>query len=168
VGLAACSGLPLSAIAPKVRVAEIDVKRIGLLEQHFDVALRLTNPNEFDLTIEALEFEFELNGRAFAKGLSEMPTLIPATSSTVLRVDAMTQSTNLLQQIKILPETLKQGATYRIKGPCQDARFAGMAAVRAHGDRRRRREKPRRRDNLIAPHHPPQRVELHYSQRMHP
>lgn len=116
VGLAACSGLPLSAIAPKVRVAEIGVKRIGLLEQHFDVALRLTNPNEFDLTIEALEFEFELNGRAFAKGLSDMPTLIPATSSTVLRVDAMTQSTNLLQQIKILPETLKQGATYRIKG----------------------------------------------------
>jgi LEA14-like dessication related protein len=116
LGLAACSGLPLNSLAPKVSVAEVGIKSVSLLEQHFDVGLRLTNPNDFDLKIEALEFEFELNGRAFAKGLSNVPTLIPASSSTVLQVDAMTQSTNLLQQIKILPETLKEGAAYRIKG----------------------------------------------------
>jgi LEA14-like dessication related protein len=116
LGFAACSSLPLDAIAPKVSVADIDVKSVSFLEQHFDVGLRLTNTNDFDLNIEALEFEFELNGRAFAKGLSNVPTLIPASASTVLRVDAMTQSTNLLQQIKILPETLKVGAPYRIKG----------------------------------------------------
>jgi LEA14-like dessication related protein len=116
LALAACSDLPLNALAPKVSVAEVGIKSISLLEQHFDVGLRLTNPNDFDLKIEALEFEFELNGRAFAKGLSDVPTLIPASSSTVLRVDAMTESTNLLQQIKMLPETLKQGAPYRIKG----------------------------------------------------
>jgi LEA14-like dessication related protein len=116
LGFAACSSLPLDAIAPKVSVADVDVKSVSLFEQHFDVRLRLTNTNDFDLNIEALEFEFELNGRAFAKGLSNVPTRIPASASTVLRVDAMTQSTNLLQQIKILPETLKEGAPYRIKG----------------------------------------------------
>ncbi len=115
-GLAACSGLPPNVLAPKVSVAEVDIKRLGLLEQHFEVGLRIANPNNFDLDIEALEFEFELNGRAFAKGLSNVPTRIPAASSTVLRVEAMTQSVNLLQQIKTLPEILKQGADYRIKG----------------------------------------------------
>lgn len=115
--LAACSGLPLNAVPPRVSVAEVDVKRLGLFEQRFDVGLRLANPNDFDLTIEALEFELEVNGRPFAQSLSRTATLIPAASSTVLRVDAIMQSRNLIQQIRTLPpETLKDGVPYRIKG----------------------------------------------------
>ncbi|MCL5060600.1 MAG: LEA type 2 family protein [Candidatus Thermoplasmatota archaeon] len=85
--------------------------------QRFDVGLRVANPNDFDLTIEALEFELEVNGRPFAQSLSRTATLIPAASSTVLRVDAIMQSRNLIQQIRTLPpETLKDGVPYRIKG----------------------------------------------------
>jgi len=116
-GLTACSGLPYNAIPPKVSVAEVDIKRLGLFEQRFDVGLRVSNPNDFDLKIEALEFELELNGRAFAKGLSRASVLIPATSSAVLRVDAIMQSQNLIQQIRTLPpESWKDGVPYRIKG----------------------------------------------------
>lgn len=98
-------------------MADVDIKRMGLFEQHFDVGLRVSNPNEFDLKIEALEFELELNGRAFAKGLAQVSALIPATSSTVMRVDAVTQSRNLIQQIKTLPSgTLREGMPYRISG----------------------------------------------------
>ena len=100
-----------------VSVAEVEIKSLGLFEQRFDVGLRVSNPNDFDLNIEALEFELELNGRAFAKGLTRVSAMIPAISSTVMRVDAVTQSKNLLQQIKTLPsETLKEGVPYRIKG----------------------------------------------------
>ena len=117
VGQAACSGLPLNAVAPKVSLADVDIKRLGLFEQRFDVGLRINNPNDFDLKIEALEFELEVNGRPFAQSLSRTATLIPAASSTVLRVDAIMQSRNLIQQIRTLPpETLKDGVPYRIKG----------------------------------------------------
>lgn len=116
LGLTACSGLPPNVLAPRVRVAEVDIRHLGLFEQHFEVGLRIDNPNDFDLDIEALEFEFELNGRAFATGMSNVPTRVPAASSTVMQVEAMTQSVNLLQQIKSLPESLKRGADYRIKG----------------------------------------------------
>lgn len=116
-GLAACSSLPYHAKPPKVSVADVDIKSLGIFEQHFDVGLRVNNPNDFDLMIEALEFELELNGRAFAKGLTRTSALIPALSSTVLRVDAVTQSRNLIQQIKTLPaEKLKEGVPYRIIG----------------------------------------------------
>ncbi len=117
LGLAACSGLPLNAAAPKVSVAEVDVKSLGLFEQHFDVGLRVSNPNDFDLKIEALDFELELNGRPFAKGQTRVTTLIPAASDSLLRVDAVTQSKNLIQQIKTLPpDALKGGVPYRIRG----------------------------------------------------
>jgi LEA14-like dessication related protein len=117
LGLAACSGLPWNVITPKVGVAEVEIKRLGLLEQRFDVGLRISNPNDFDLTIEALEFELEVNGRPFANGLSRTSTRVPASSSAMLRVDAFMQSENLVQQFKTLtPDSLKDGVPYRIKG----------------------------------------------------
>ena len=68
LGLAACSGLPFNAVAPTVSVANVEPKSLGLYEQRFDVGLRVSNPNDFDLTIVALEFELEVNGRP-ARGL---------------------------------------------------------------------------------------------------
>ena len=117
LGLVACSSLPLNAVAPKVSVAEVDIRSLGLFEQRFDVGLRVSNPNDFDLKIEALDFELEMNGRPFAKGLSRVTVLVPATSSSVMRVDAVTESKNLVNQIKSLKsDTLKNGVPYRIKG----------------------------------------------------
>jgi LEA14-like dessication related protein len=117
LSLAACTGLPLNMLAPRVSVATVDIRQIGLLEQHFDVGLRVANPNDFDLTIEALEFDLEVNGRAFAKSLSRAATKIPAASSAVLQIDAIMQSKNLLEQLRTLtPDTLKQGVPYRIRG----------------------------------------------------
>ena len=117
LGLAACSGLPWNAVAPRVSVAEVGIKRLGLLEQRFDVGLRISNPNDFDLTIEALEFELEVNGRPFANGLSRTSTRVTASSSEILRVDAFMQSENLVRQFKTLaPDSLKVGVPYRIKG----------------------------------------------------
>lgn len=117
LSLAACSGLPFNAVAPKVSVAEVEVKSLGLLEQRFDVGLRISNPNDFDLTIEALDFVLEVNGRPFATGLSRVSTLIPASTTALVRVDAITQSKNLIQQFKTLPpDTWKDGVPYHVSG----------------------------------------------------
>lgn len=117
LGLAACSGLPFNAVAPKVSVADVAIKSLSLFEQQLDVGLRISNPNEFELTIEALEFELEVNGRPFASGLSSKATRVPAMASTMLRVDTFMQSKNLIQQFKTLsPGALKDGVSYRVKG----------------------------------------------------
>lgn len=132
--LAGCAALPINAVPPKVSVAEIDIKSLGLFEQHFDVSLRLANPNNFDLGIEALDFELELNGRPFAKGLAHSATLIPAASSVVLRVDAVTQSENLIEQIRILPpKMLKEGVPYRIKGRIRTDKSSGWLPFEQQG-----------------------------------
>lgn len=117
LALAACSGLPWNTLAPKVSVADVDIKRLGWMEQRFDVGLQVDNPNDFDLKIEALEFDLEVNGRPFAKGQSLTSALIPAASSAMLRVDARMQTGDLIQQIKTLPgDAWQAGVPYRIKG----------------------------------------------------
>jgi LEA14-like dessication related protein len=126
LGAAGCSSLPFNALAPRVSVADVEIKSLGLFEQHFVLGLRVSNPNEFDLKIEALDFELDVNGRPFAKGLGRTTTLIPAVSSAVLRVDATMPSTNLIRQIKTLPpETLKEGVLYRIKGRVKTDKSSG-------------------------------------------
>ena len=115
--LAACAGLPYDAKPPRISVSEVDVKSLGLFEQRFDVGLRVNNPNDFDLRIEALEFDIEVNERPFAKGLTRTAALIPATTSAVMRVEAVTQSRQLIQQLKTLPgDVLFDGVPYRISG----------------------------------------------------
>lgn len=74
LGLAACGGLPANAVPPRVSVAEVDLRSLGVIEQRFDVGLRVANPNDFGLVIEALDFELEVNGRPFARGLSREST----------------------------------------------------------------------------------------------
>jgi len=143
-GLAACSGLPFNAVAPKVSVAEVNIKRLGLFEQRFDVGLRVSNPNDFDLTIEALEFELEVNGHPFASGLSQTSTWIAATSSTLLRLDAITQSKDLIRQIEALsPESLKVGVPYRIRGRLKTDRSRNWVPFDRAGVYGRDKERPK-------------------------
>ena len=116
LGLAACSGLPRNAVAPKLSVADVRLGQLDLFEQHFDVGLKVENPNDFGLTIEALEFDLEVNGRPFASGVSHEATRLPAAATTLMRIDAITQSNDLIRQLKALPGALKDGVPYRIRG----------------------------------------------------
>jgi LEA14-like dessication related protein len=126
LGLTACSGLPFNAVAPKVSVADVGLKHLGLFEQHLDVGLRISNPNDFDLSIEALEFELEVNGRPFASGLSNQAMRVPAMASAMLRVDTFLQSKDLILQFKILSQgALKVGVPYRVKGRIKTDRSFG-------------------------------------------
>lgn len=132
--LAGCSPLPINAVLPKFSVAEIDIKSLGLFEQQFDVGLRLYNPNEFDLRIEALEYELEVNGQPFAKGLTRSDTLLPALSGVVLRVDAVTQAKDLVRQFFTLPpDMLKEGLPYRIKGRVKTDKWLGWLPFEDQG-----------------------------------
>jgi len=134
LGLGACSSLPINALMPKISVTEIEIKRLGLFEQHFDVGMRLTNPNDFDLRIVVLDYDLEVNGQAFAKGTSHTPMLIPAASSIVVRVDAITQSKDLFQQfITLSPEAVKQGFPYRLKGRVKTNKWSGWLPFEQKG-----------------------------------
>lgn len=116
LGLAACSGLPRDAVAPKLSVADVRLGQFDLFEQRFDVGLKVENPNDFGLTIEALEFDLEVNGHPFARGVSREATQLAAAATAVVRIDAVTQSNDLIRQLKALPGMLKDGVPYRIRG----------------------------------------------------
>lgn len=123
LALAGCSAFPLNAVPPEVSVAAVEVTSVGLLEQHFDVGLRVANPNGYDLTIEALDFELEVNGHPLAKGQARGGARIPAASTAVVQVGAVMLSQDLMRQIENLEgASLKRGVPYRLKGRVKTGR----------------------------------------------
>ena len=55
---------------PKVSLEDVRPIELGLLQQRFELELRMDNPNDLDLDLEALEFDLDLNGQPLASGLS--------------------------------------------------------------------------------------------------
>ncbi|HEY5598379.1 MAG TPA: LEA type 2 family protein, partial [Kiloniellales bacterium] len=67
--LAACAPID-KAEPPEVSLADIKLLPGGLFEQKFQLELRVTNPNNFDLPLEGLSFKLALNDQPFAQGVS--------------------------------------------------------------------------------------------------
>lgn len=148
--VAACAGLPFNVQPLKISVADLDVQSLGLFEQHFDVTLRVANPNDFDLAVEGLEFDLEVNGKPFAQALGKTTARVPALSSATLRVDAVTQSIDLLRQFKLVPpEALKAGVPYRIKGRIKVDRALGWVPFEQTGVFGTSERKPREDAQMI-------------------
>ncbi len=113
VALGACTRLG-EAEPPQVHLADIRLLPGGLLEQRFQVDLRFGNPNDFDLALDGLTFELELNDMPFARGLSDQAVTVPRLGEARLRVVASTTLIDLVQQMLILGE--RDELSYRIAG----------------------------------------------------
>jgi len=131
-GLAGCSGLFQTMESPRINVVNVTPRDIKLLEQVFDLELRVQNPNEAALSIHGLSFELEVNDRRFATGVSNESVTVDAFSSRVIHVEAVTTSWGILQQIAQLQKTGTPMATYRIRG----AIYSGSPSIKLPFDNR--------------------------------
>jgi LEA14-like dessication related protein len=111
--LAACAQIGETR-APQVNVVDIRLLQSGLLEQRFQVDLRIGNPNDFDLPIDGLTFELDLNGRRFAEGFTDQSVTVPRLGEARVSVAASTTLFDMMEQALILGE--RSELSYRIAG----------------------------------------------------
>lgn len=112
---AACSTMPRDFEPPKVSIVNIMPKDMTLMEQRFDVQLRVQNPNNVDLSINGARFDIELNGKEFGSGMSGQKITIPRFSSEVMTGEVITGLGSILRQT----QGFSSGSTkvqYRLKG----------------------------------------------------
>lgn len=112
LALAACAGLIMQK--PEVSLAGVELIDFGLFEQRFGLKLRIQNPNDAPLTIHGLTYEVEVNGRTFAKGVSDQGVTVPRFGEAVLQVSAVSTIGSLLRQLGRLQE--REGLAYRLTG----------------------------------------------------
>lgn len=85
VALAGCATV-VDPKPPEITLVNIRPAGGGLLNPRFDVALRLRNPNDFDLPLESVNFSLDVNGARFAVGDSTKAVTVPSGGEAVLPI----------------------------------------------------------------------------------
>jgi len=101
---------------PEISLAGIDLVGLGLLEQRFVLKLRIRNPNDVDLPVNALSFDVELNARHFARGVSDKPVIIPRQGETILEVKTVSRLGDVLKPLRDVQKNKRERIGYRVFG----------------------------------------------------
>jgi LEA14-like dessication related protein len=110
-----CAGLFTRVDPPFVSLANLSVEDVKLFEQTFGLQLRIQNPNAFDLPISGIVCSLDLNGREFARGVSQQSVTVPAYGDRLLDVQVVSTLGQAFSQIKAL-QSKPQGLQYRLHG----------------------------------------------------
>jgi LEA14-like dessication related protein len=116
IWLAGCAAFPGSLERPKVSLAGLTLIDANLFEQRFALKLRVQNPNDIALPVQAITYDLELNDKAFGSGVSRSPVTVPSYGSELIDVEMISNLSGLLKQ---LAEYSKNGVPtlrYRLKG----------------------------------------------------
>lgn len=113
-----CACAPKGAPPPRldVSISEISAARIGMMEQTYSLLLRVQNPNNFDVKTDGLSFDIETNGKPFARGVSNQSVSVPRLSETMVKVDAVSDLSSVIGQIRSAPQVAMSGFEYRLVG----------------------------------------------------
>lgn len=101
---------------PDISLTGIELVELGLLEQRFNLKLRIQNPNDAALPINGMTFEIELNGATFAKGLSDKVVIVPRLGETVMEVKATSTLGMVWKQLVESQKSNRDKVDYRLSG----------------------------------------------------
>lgn len=121
---AGCASLPVGLDAPQVSLSDLSLQGGGLFEQRIGLVLRVVNPNRRELAIDGMSFELELNGKKFARGVSDRSLSIPGLGEALVDVSAVTSLGDVLRQLGSLGE--RRGIDYRLHGKVLMSGFGSL------------------------------------------
>jgi LEA14-like dessication related protein len=131
---AACTSLQTKIEPPVVTLDSVRILSVADAKANIELGLRLTNPNRFDLAVEAIEYEITLDGRPAASGRTSRIDLLPAGGEGRVdlagRVDVTAVATALMALGSQLPvEYVLKGAARLRNGTAFDLSRKGKITV---------------------------------------
>jgi LEA14-like dessication related protein len=114
--LAACASLMPQEDRVRVTIVDIRPLESTLMEQRFLVKLRLQNRSREALSIDGMSFDLELNGKAFASGVSNRALTAPGFGEALIELKVSSTLFGVIRQIRTLQSREPQPFGYRISG----------------------------------------------------
>jgi LEA14-like dessication related protein len=87
VAVAGCASFDSTAL--RVSIAGIGLADSTLLEQRYTLTIRLQNPSEREVRIDGLAYDLIVNGRLFARGVSDRTVVVPRFGEQTIDVTAV-------------------------------------------------------------------------------
>jgi LEA14-like dessication related protein len=114
--LSACAGLGTQREQVRVTVSDIRVIESTLLEQLYEVTLRIQNHGEEGISITGGSFDLAINGQDLGSGVTDQAVMIPAYSDEKVNVRMVSTVFGMLRVILSLQERSDQTLEYEISG----------------------------------------------------
>ena len=116
---AACTGMRSGIEPPQVTLESVRIVKVAEGKAEVSLSLRLTNRNEFELAVDAVEFDVALDGRPTVNGRSVRVDPLPAGGEAKVelsgRVDLAAVATALMSVGSQLPVAYSLSGTIRLK-----------------------------------------------------
>lgn len=118
-GLLSCTSAGMRVQSPYITLASVEVNDITPFEQHYQVRMRIQNPNDFDMPVTGMSYELYINDRRFARGVSDVSILVPRFGEAVVTVSMVSDLGNVLDSFKTRESRAGKGYNvfrYRLTG----------------------------------------------------
>lgn len=122
LALGGCATIGTGFEPPRISLADITIQQSSGLETAFLVKLRVVNPNDMGLDVQAVSLDLEINDTPFASGASAGAVSIPAFGSELLSLQAYSSVIHMVRSMIGIHQSGQ--LTYRAKGRL---RLGGMA-----------------------------------------
>ncbi|MCU7812267.1 MAG: LEA type 2 family protein [Candidatus Thiodiazotropha sp. (ex Notomyrtea botanica)] len=114
--LVACASLMPKSDQIKVTMVDVRPLESTLMEQRFQIKLRLQNRSRQVLAIDGMSFDLALNGKDFASGVSNNAVTIPAFDEAVIELKVSSSLFGVIRQVQSLQEIENKPFQYKISG----------------------------------------------------
>jgi LEA14-like dessication related protein len=105
-----------ASVEPPSVTSSLQVQPSTVFEQRFLTTFRIQNPNTFDLDVEGLSFDLEVNDQPFAKGVGRSDTVVPAFGTGVVQAEAVTTLMGFVRQVQAIARAEGPKLSYRLTG----------------------------------------------------
>ena len=109
-----CAGVGKRLEPPSVKLADIRLEALNVLEAVFDVKMRVFNTNDTALQIRGIECKIDLNGKEFAIGVSESEVEVPSYGTALLPLQVYSSVFDIIKNAAGLSS--QNQLNYQIKG----------------------------------------------------
>jgi LEA14-like dessication related protein len=113
--LSGCASLSPDFDEPTVEVISIKALPANGFEQNFEIGLKLTNPNSFELPFNGISCELSVAGETLARGVTANIPTAGAYGESRFVVPVATSLIGGFKVIKALMDSEGQGISYQLK-----------------------------------------------------
>ena len=125
--MSGCAGLMRSDDAVRVTVSDIRVLESTLLEQLYEVTLRIQNRQDQEISVRGGSFDLEINGRDFGSGVTDTRVTVAPYSDAKIEVRMVSTLFGMIRLFQSLQESSGEVLDYEISGRFSvDGRFGGV------------------------------------------
>ena len=117
LALAGCARNKTQQVAyVDVSISELSFGQTSVLEQTWNLTLRIQNPNNYDIPADGMKYRIDVNGKPFARGVNNQSVMVPRLGEAMIQVQAISDLPSVIQQIGDLRRLGQSGIDYYMTG----------------------------------------------------